>query len=69
MKLWWRTRPAADEYVDLTDSSRRQAIRDAEWHAFADSQARILRVSGKPRPQGKRILAQVELVRSDRCTP
>ena len=67
--LWWRTRPAADEFVDVTDSSRRQAIQDAEYHAFADSQSRILRVSGKPRPKGNLIMAKVERVRTDRCTP
>lgn len=66
MKLWWRTKPAADEYVDLTDSSRAHAIKVALQDASDDAEAKILRVSGKPRPKGRTIPALVEW-RSDRC--
>ena len=31
--------------IDLTDSSRRQAIREAEWNSRADAECRILRRS------------------------
>lgn len=68
MRLWWRTKPAADEFIDLTDSSRQIAIRDATYDAFADSVSRVLRVSGKPQPKGKTITAPVERIRTDRCT-
>ena len=68
MRLWWRTKSAADEFVDLTDSSRQIAIREATYHAFADAEAKILRVSGKPRPKGQTITARVERIRTDRCT-
>ena len=68
MKLWWRSKPAADEFIDITDHSRKHAIEEATYHAYADAEAKILRVSGKPRPKGKTITARVERIRTDRCT-
>ena len=67
MKIWWRTKPAGDQFVDVTDSSRRIAIREALYNAFADADAKILRVSGKPRPKGKTITAPVERVASSQA--
>ena len=65
--LFWRTKPAADEFIDLTDSSRVHAINEAVYQAFADADAKVLRVSGKPLQKGKTITAQVERIRPDRC--
>lgn len=42
----WFVRPNA-VYIDLADSTRRAAIREAEFQARCDAEARILRVSGK----------------------
>lgn len=68
LRLFWRTKPAADEVVDITESTRKAALRDGHnliYDPAPDADAKILRVSGKPRPKGKTIPALV--VRSDRC--
>lgn len=41
----WLSRPTPPSVIDLTESSRRQALRDAEWQAEADRQSRVLRSS------------------------
>jgi len=50
VKPWWR-RPEADEFIDLTDYSRRVLVAEAVYQAAADRESGVLRVSGKvPRP-------------------
>lgn len=60
MKLWWRTKPAGDEYVDVTDYSRSVAIRESLYDAYANSVSKVLRISGKPQRKGQTITAPVE---------
>lgn len=70
LRLFWRTKPAGDEYVDITDYTRKEAIRLGHsliYDPSADADAKVLRVSGKPQPKGKTITAVVERLRSDRC--
>jgi hypothetical protein len=62
--LWWRTKPAADEYVDISDRSRQLAIREATYQAEADALSRVVRVSGKPGQKGRLLTAPFFRVRS-----
>jgi hypothetical protein len=63
LKLFWRTKSAADEYVDITEHTRKVAIREASYQATAEADSRVLRISGKPIRVSQRISGLVERVR------
>lgn len=48
-------RPDPPVIIDVQDHWRKHAIRESEFQAAADSQAKILRVSGKVPPATRRI--------------
>lgn len=57
----WLHRPDPPVTIDLTESSRRQAVRDAEWSMAADAEARVVRTvrSARSMPR-KQVTAVVE---------
>lgn len=44
---------ASPEHVDVTDTARQQAIRDAEYNQAADRDSRVQRISQQPTAQAR----------------